>query len=344
MPALPQPVLKAKLAAALPARTTFRTGDETRPALATIPDFGRARFYLWTVTHVESSDRPADEFKIQLILPGQARGDRGALDLDAVPTFLLGYSPDFGVFVAWEARFHADFSYSKAVQVQEKLLSEARRTGWAVASPRTMRGSGGDEEVRVACTSGNLLHLMRQFDQADASGLQGDDRETFLLESTPNITVVPATAMPALPAETIRRRIALERLERDHRFAPLVVAQYDFACAVCSTQLNIVEGAHIIPACEPQGTDEVWNGVSLCPNHHRLFDAKVYVIRPSLRIAIDNDAVEFFRECNRSNGLDEVLLRYDGSEIRKPTFFGRDRALTSHMKRALKVRMASAAL
>lgn len=344
MPALPQHVLRAKLAAALPVGTTFTTGDETRPALATIPDFGRGRFYLWTVTHVESSDRPADEFKIQLILPGQTRGDRGDLKLDAVPTFLLGYSPDFGVFVAWEARCHADFSYSKAVQVQENLLSEARRTGWAVASPRTMRGSGGNEEVRVACTSGNLLHLMRQFHQADASGLQGDEREAFLLESTPNISVVPATAMPTTPAETIRRRIVLERIARDHRFAPLVCAQYNFACAVCSTQLNIVEGAHIIPACEPQGLDEVWNGVSLCPNHHRLFDAKVYVIRPTLKIAIDNDAVEFFRECNRSNGLDDVLLRYAGSQIRKPTFFGRDRTLTSHMKRALEVRMASAAL
>lgn len=342
MPALPQHVLKAKLTAALPAGTTFHTGDETRPALVTIPDFGRARFYLWTVTHVESSDRPADEFKIQLILPGQARRERDSLDLDSMPTFLLGYSPDFGVFVAWEARFHADFAYSKAVQVQKNLLSEARRTGWAVASPRTM--SSGDKEVRVACTSGNLLHLMQQVHQADAHGLQGYDREAFLLESTPNITFVPATTMPAHPAETIRRRITLERIKRDHRFAPLVGAQYDFACAVCSTQLNIVEGAHIIPACEPHGVDEVWNGVSLCPNHHRLFDAKVYVIRPTLKIAIDNDAVEFFRKCNRSNGLDDVLLRYDGTQIRKPAFFGRDLKLTSLMKRALAVRTASAAL
>jgi len=344
MPALPQHVLKAKLAAALPTGTTFHTGEETRPALATIPDFGTARFYLWTVTHVESTDRPLDEFKIQLILPGQARGERGGLVCDAVPTFLLGYSPDFGVFVAWEARLHANSSYSKTVQVQESLLSEARRTGWAVASPRTLRGSGGDEEVRVACTSGNLLHLMRQFHQADARGLQGVDREAFLLESTLNITIVPANAIPTHPAETIRRRIALERLERDRRFAPLVGAQYDFACAVCSTQLNIVEGAHIIPACEPQGADEEWNGVSLCPNHHRLFDAKVYVIRPSLKIAIDNDAVAFFRECNRSNGLDDVLLRYKGSQIRRPAFFDKDRALTSRMKWALEVRMASAAL
>lgn len=349
MPALPQHVLKAKLAAALPKGTAFLTGDETRPAMATIPGFGTARFYLWTVTHVASSDRPADEFKIQLILPGQPRKKRGSLvydAVDAVPTFLLGYSPDFGVFVAWEARFHADFSFSKAVQVQEGLLSEARRTGWAVASPRSVRRGGGDEEVRVACTSGNLLHLMKQSRLADARSLEGSEREAVLLESTPNpnIAVVPTTRTPTEPAETIRRRIALERLERDHRFAPLVGAQYDFACAVCSTQLNIVEGAHIVPACEPQGVDEVWNGVSLCPNHHKLFDAKVYIIRPSLDIVIDNDAVEFFRKCNRSSGLDDLLLRYAGHKIRRPAFFGRNSELTSRMKRALKVRMSSAAL
>lgn len=344
MPALPQHVLKAKLAAALPTGATFLTNDETRPAVATVPDFGTARFYLWTVTHVESSDRPVGEFKIQLILPGQARGARGGLDLNDVPTFLLGYSPDFGVFVAWEARFHEDFSYSKAVQVQENLLSEARTAGWAVASPRPIRRNDGDAEVRVACTSGNLLHMMHQFRHADAKGLEGHDREAFLLGSTPNISGAPTAEIPPHPAETIRRRIALERLERDRRFAPLVGVQYNFSCAVCSTQLNIVEGAHIVPACEPHGADEVWNGVSLCPNHHRLFDARVYVIRPSLDIAIDEDAVEFFKQCKRSSGLDDVLLRYNGSQIRKPAFFGKNGVLTSRMKWALEVRMTSSAL
>ena len=344
MPALPQCVLKAKLAAALPKGTSFLTGDETRPAMAMIPDFGLARLYLWTVTHVESPDRPADEFKIQLILPGQSRGDRGSLPYDEVPTFLLGYSPDFGVFVAWESKFHTDFSYSKAVQVREGLLSEARRTGWAVAAPRSVRQGDDDEEVRVACTSGNLLHLVNQFHLADHGGREGSAREAFMLESTPNIAIVPETTIAPGPAETIRRRIVLERLERDRKFAPLVGAQYGFACAVCSTQLNIVEGAHIVPVHEPQGTDEVWNGVSLCPNHHKLFDAKVYVIRPSLDIAIDNDTIDFFKACNLSHGLDELLLRYAGSQIRKPAFFDTDRELTSRMKWALETRMVSAAL
>src|SRR5438067_8325090 len=104
MPSLPQDVLLAKLRGGLPEPTTFLTQD-LHPCLVRIPRFGRARIYLWTITHVESNDRPLDEFKIQLILPGQARTTRGQLDTsNNVPTFLLGYSPDFGVFVAWETR------------------------------------------------------------------------------------------------------------------------------------------------------------------------------------------------------------------------------------------------
>jgi hypothetical protein len=107
MPALPPQVLYAKLAGALPAGTTFETAvDEVRPAIAQVPGVGRTRLYLWTVTPDRSAAgaRPAGEYKIQLILPTQPRDWRGNLDLTGAFTVLLGYSPDFGVFVGWEAR------------------------------------------------------------------------------------------------------------------------------------------------------------------------------------------------------------------------------------------------
>lgn len=109
MPALSTAVLYTKLQAALPSGTaTHSQPNETRPALVDVPGVGLVRAYLWTVTRDLSAPgaRPPDEFKIQLILPDQARGARGTLDLSAPLTVLLGYSPDFGVFVAWEARLH----------------------------------------------------------------------------------------------------------------------------------------------------------------------------------------------------------------------------------------------
>src|ERR1700719_4339451 len=91
MPALPPHVLHAKLRAALPA-AKFQRRHDIHPAVLSIPDFGAARLYLWTITHVESADRPADEFKMQLIISGQSREERGALDVSgSTPTFLMGY-------------------------------------------------------------------------------------------------------------------------------------------------------------------------------------------------------------------------------------------------------------
>src|SRR5882724_7968446 len=66
--------------------------------------------------------------------------------------------------------------------------------------------------------------------------------------------------------------------------AELVVTSPPFAA--CRTRLEIGEGAHIVPVAEPESRDEPWNGVSLCPNHPRLFDASSCVITSSLRVRV----------------------------------------------------------
>jgi putative restriction endonuclease len=344
MAGLPQPVLHAKLRAALPVGTTFSTSDETRPADAKIPRFGIARIYLWTVTHVESSDRPPDEFKIQLILPGQTRKKRGTLEMSRKEsTFLLGYSPDYGVFVGWEARLHSDFSFSAAVQVKEVLLDDARSNGWAVAKSRRVEGG---EEIRVAFTPGNLYRYLVLTKAADKASHFGNRREAFFLAHTPNVSKLK------LPGDTklgqfimaMRRKIIVERFERDAKFGPLIKKQFDFACAVCGTQLEIVEGAHIIPVSVQDSKDEMWNGIALCPNHHKLFDACAFIITPNFRVMIDNATIEFFRESHRDGGLRDALTSLDARNVRKPLFFTRDERLQRKMFQALQWRQRLAAI
>src|SRR6266508_684496 len=181
MPALSNETLFAKLRAALPAGSRFETPAGTiHPAVALVPGFGRTRFYLWTVTPDRSTPgaRPPGEFKIQLIIDGQERGARANLNTDGAYAVLLGYSPDYGVFVGWEARHYQNFAYSANVQVREDLLAEGRASGWAVAPPRR---SQNELEVRVAFTPGNLPHFLRSSRQADAEEQQGEWREAFLL-------------------------------------------------------------------------------------------------------------------------------------------------------------------
>ncbi len=261
MPALPQEVLSAKLAAALPGGTRWARVDEIRPAEVDIPRFGRVRIYLWTITEDHSRQgRPIGEYKIQLILPGQHRGARGRLQVggDAL-TALLGFSPDFGVFGGWEPARHADFGYSKNVQCKAELLAEARRLGSAVSPPRQT------EEVVVAFGPGNLTRYLEATLAADEGRLVGVQRQAFLLAQfeTPLPRLPPDVELPAFVAEQ-RRRIHAERWERDPLFAVKIRAEYESTCAVCATQLGIVEAAHILSVGTPGSTDERWNGVALC--------------------------------------------------------------------------------
>lgn len=346
MPALPNRVLRAKLAGALPEGTTFETGvEDVHPALATVPGFGRARLYLWTVTADRSAEgaRPAGEHKIQLILPDQEKGTKASLEATDAYTALLGYSADFGVFVGWEAPLYQRFAYSRNVQCREELLREARSTGWAVAPPRKLSNA---EEVRVAFTPGNLAHYLRTSRGADSSGQKGRWREAYFLARTPNVKAPPPPKKEKdLEAyvEKERQRVAATRLTRDATFGPRVKKEYDYACAVCAVQLEIVEGAHIIPVRQAGSSDEAWNGISLCPNHHELFDGSAFVIAPDLLVRVDTERVEYLKDNDVDEGI-EILTDFSGKAIQPPHFWGMNAAHRERMQGALKQRVQAAGL
>ena len=345
MPALTPNILFGKLRSALPHAARFDTPtDAIHPALVTIPGFGRARIYLWTVTADRSTPgaRPPGEYKIQLILPTQGREQRGRFEFDDGYTALLGYSPDYGVFVGWEAWMYTDFAYSRNVQVREELLREASTAGWSVAPPRRQPA----DEVRVAFTPGNLVRFLRASREADERRTTGTWREAFFLARTPNYESHALPRTQHQLEEHIRRerdRVVSSRAFRDARFAPKVKEQYDFSCAACGIQLEIVEGAHIIPVSESESTDEVWNGIALCPNHHRLFDSRTYAITADLVIKVDVAAVEFLRESGRSEGV-EILTGFDNRGIRAPRFWSREPRYRNRMQAVLERRLSLSGL
>jgi|SRR5438046_1932233 len=109
MPALSDSRLRAILLGALPGATVDHDRGHMKPIILKIRGIGRIRIYLWTTTPDASvQGRPAGEHKAQIILPGSPRGSRQHLSLVDMPTALLGYSPIFGVFTAWQAELHSD--------------------------------------------------------------------------------------------------------------------------------------------------------------------------------------------------------------------------------------------
>lgn len=92
-----------------------------------IPYNTTIKAYIFNCTNPPGA-RQAGEFKSQLILPGQQRGERGNFILEhGVKTLLVGFasvtgSIEDGVFVLWEIKKHLDFAYSANIQVSLHTL------------------------------------------------------------------------------------------------------------------------------------------------------------------------------------------------------------------------------
>jgi len=118
-----------------------------------------ARVYLYNATSPPGG-RPAGEHKIQLIVPNQARGERGSFDDSGGRTVLLvGYVPVEEVFVLWDAGLYVDFAYSRNVQVKAETVLTAYAVGIGMQE-RTLRPAQG-LTVRETVVAASADHLAR---------------------------------------------------------------------------------------------------------------------------------------------------------------------------------------
>jgi len=127
------------------------------------------------------------------------------------------------------------------------------------------------------------------------------------------------------------------RLKRALGFSRLVLGQFGHRCAVCGTQLTIIEAAHIIPVHHPKGSDEVWNGLALCRNHHTLFDRRILLVDSSATVRADEETLAVLSETGRFGGYQENIGAYRDKILQcLPLFFKKDTTLTKQMVQALK--------
>lgn len=104
------------------------------------------RLYIYNCTNPPGG-RALNEYKIQIILPGQERGKRASLDYSGGRMPLLAAYAciadkiDDGVFILWDAYKHKDFSYSANMQVKSDAIIKA------LSSPIAISKRSNDEIV-----------------------------------------------------------------------------------------------------------------------------------------------------------------------------------------------------
>jgi Methylase-associated X1 len=110
----------------------------------------RVRLYVYNATRPPGG-RPLGEHKVQLMVPGQARGERGYLDhSDGRIVLLCGYARDEDVFIFWDGGLYTDFAWSRNVQVKSATLAEACAMKIATQERRLRTKSGNAREIVVA--------------------------------------------------------------------------------------------------------------------------------------------------------------------------------------------------
>jgi len=86
-----------------------------------------------------------------------------------------------------------------------------------------------------------------------------------------------------------KQRIIKQRIHQ-HKFRERVLEAYRTSCAVCNLKhRELLDAAHIIPDSEPESTQTISNGLSLCKLHHAAFDSLFIGISPDYQIHIRED-------------------------------------------------------
>lgn len=122
----------------------------------------RARVYLFNATRPPGG-RPTGEHKVQLIMPGQQRGERGQFDQGGGRIVLLGgYAAEEDVFILWDAGLYPDFAWSRNVQVKAETIVEAA-AGHIARQERRLRPADGEmtTEILLACPPSMLSEAIQ---------------------------------------------------------------------------------------------------------------------------------------------------------------------------------------
>ncbi|WP_206047350.1 helix-turn-helix domain-containing protein [Noviherbaspirillum denitrificans] len=108
----------------------------------------RVRAYMYNATRPPGG-RPLGEHKVQLIVPGQRRGERGSFDNgDGRIVLLVGYAAEEDVFVLWDAGLYTDFAWSRNVQVKAETIIQAS-AGKLATQERQLRPPSGRSVVET---------------------------------------------------------------------------------------------------------------------------------------------------------------------------------------------------
>lgn len=261
---------------------------------------GSQRIALYTspVNRLYPSSRPND-YRVQN--PGSSRPISVESDTINIAIGWWSESPLSVVVACDPIRWESSSRISQMFKIQ--MIRDAQSRGWA-----SYRNNNGDVfhafrpylfpayvEAVIRNVDLNDLSLTRNAIQTEAAAiLEGQGNRAAAID---------------------RARIACTRLVRATAFTRDVVKAYGGRCAICGLNFGLGQAAHIFPVAATGSTDEVGNGLCLCPNHHSAFDKHLIWIDP------ESGGVRLHASLRTGDltAADKALVETASTAIRPPT-------------------------
>lgn len=251
------------------------------------------RVYIWNITHGGGAARAAGEYRIQItgLTENHFEQEIGG------KTLILGWWDNEEIFAGFDYRLHSGLlGGSPSFQIGLPALQSAIVNRFAAHA----KGNG---EIAIAFKPDFLGTYVEYLEGLHDTGAA--PQEVAVLNQI--------AATPAQPhAQEIQQQIAeprrwavtqTRRALRALDFGDRVLSAYRHRCAMCGIQLELLDGAHILPVAEPDSTDETANGIALCSLHHRAYDRSLVTFDPDYRIHLNEDRIQELRDAHLHGGL-----------------------------------------
>ena len=255
--------------------------------------------FLSNVHSARRSDE--DEFRIQC--PGSLPSDLGSRRTEGDTVCVLGYSADLDVFSAWDPdRFLRRNTRTNRFSLYTRMskISRARRRGFAKYddSQGQVVLQFRPELLGLYVENLSLMH-------------RATDRNLDKIAEIFGETSLGSRFSKPLTVAKRRIKVTHTHFARSPQFRSAVLAAYEFSCAMCRFQLDLIEAAHIVPHAHEQGNDAIHNGLALCSLHHKSYDSGLVYLDSDYCVHINRHRVNFLRKINRVDGLSKFrrLLR-----------------------------------
>lgn len=249
-------------------------------------------FYVLIKNVHESGDGRGnqDECRIQV---SQSKNFNDAMN-SANDVIVLGYFPDEKVFTAWNPYLMRDrFNQKQTISLYSRFSVQRDAGRNKIAAYRDSNNqsilSFQPDYLGLYLENLSNIHLLNDEElialvtTSDALNNQNLDGEVDFAEGVLTITHT--------------------RYKRDPRFKTIVYDAYNYRCAMCGIQLELIQAAHIVPHSHEKGTDEIVNGISLCALHHSAYDRSLIYFDVNFNILINEKKMDYLEKMGLDSGI-----------------------------------------